>query len=148
MSLSNVRELDLCTLVYVSRSELSIDGDKASIEEIVAVANARNAQLRVTGALVYTEIHFAQVLEGPRTAIAELMTSIRRDQRHCDVTVVAEHRITARRFSDWAMAYSGPSPYLDRHLKPLIAPRLSDKSQPELVELFITSIKRLQAERA
>jgi hypothetical protein len=148
MSLSNVRELDLCILVYVSRSELSIDGDIASVEEIVAVANARNAQLRVTGGLVYTETHFAQILEGPKAAIAELMTSIGRDQRHCDVTVVAEHRIAARRFPEWAMAYSGPSPFLDRHLKPLIAPRLSDKGRQELVELLITSIKRLQAERA
>jgi hypothetical protein len=147
MSKSNVRELSLYTLVYVSRSALSIEGD-AAVDEIVKVANYRNAKLRVTGALVYTEIHFAQVLEGSKAAIAELMNSILGDQRHQDVTVVAEHKISHRRFPDWAMAYSGPSPYLDRNLKPLIAPRSWDKDRTELVERLINSIQRLQAERA
>lgn len=148
MTAPNVHEMNLSVLVYVSRSTLSIDGDAAVVEDIVRVANARNALLRVTGALVYTELHFAQVLEGPALAIQKLMTSIRQDQRHTDLTVVAEHKVTARRFGAWEMAFVGPSPYFDRHLKPLIAPRPSERPQTELVERLITSIQRLHTEAA
>lgn len=145
MTSSNVHELGLSALVYVSRSTLSLDGDASAVDDIVTVANQRNAILRVTGALVYTELHFAQVLEGAAQSIGELMDSILHDPRHCDVTVVAEHKSTSRRFGSWAMAYAGPSPYLDRHLKPLISPRSSDKPRAELVEALITSIRQLQA---
>lgn len=148
MTSSNVHELNLSLLVYVSRSTLSIDGDAAVVEDIVKVANIRNALLRVTGALVYTELHFAQVLEGPAPAIEKLMASIRQDQRHTDLTVVAEHKAASRRFGAWEMAYAGPSPFFDRHLKPLIAPRPSDRPQTELVERLITSMLRLHAESA
>lgn len=147
MGSSNVHELGLCTLVYVSRSTLSLNGDAAEVMDIVQVANARNALLGVTGALVYTELHFAQVLEGSARAIDELMASIRNDQRHRDVTVVAEHKTSSRRFGSWAMAYAGPSPYLDRHLKPLIAPRPSDRPRVELVEALVATMQELQSEK-
>lgn len=117
---SNVRELGLSSLIYVSRSSLSLDGDAEATEVIVATSIARNSPLKVTGALVYTELSFAQVLEGPAAAIRELMRSISNDDRHGDVTIVAEQRVSTRTFGAWSMAYDGPSPFLDRHIKPLL----------------------------
>ena len=50
MSSSNVSELPLCLLVYISRSTLSVDGDAEEVDRILDIAIARNGPLRVTGA--------------------------------------------------------------------------------------------------
>lgn len=147
MSPFNLHELGLSSLVYVSRSSLALNGDNDAVDEIVSIANSHNRTLRMSGALIYTELHFAQLLEGPACAIDELMRSIRRDERHCDVTVVAEQKISTRKFKDWAMAYSGPSPYLDRYIKRLISPATAEEERLPLVEHLITFMQRLDTER-
>lgn len=139
----NVRELGLSSLVYVSRSLLSLDGDAPSVGNIVVAAIARNRGLRVTGALVYTELHFAQVLEGPMAAVRELMRSIMDDDRHSDVTIVAKQRISTRTFGAWSMAYNGPSPFLDRHIKPLFRIPYDSSQQGDLAERLLAKIRQL-----
>jgi Sensors of blue-light using FAD. len=139
----NVCGLGLVALMYVSRSSLPLKGDYEAIEDIVQTAVSRNAKLQVTGALIYTEVHFAQVLEGPPAAVHQLMQSIGRDRRHSDVTVVAQHRIRNRRFGSWSMAYNAPSPYLDRHVKPLVAGPYLRRQGEETVERLFSNIKRL-----
>lgn len=138
MNSSNVHELGLKSLVYVSRSCLALDGDAEAIAEIVRTAISRNAALRVTGALIYTELYFAQVLEGPSRAVDELMGAVRHDKRHMDVTVVAEQKLSTRKFENWAMAYGGPSPHLDRFVKPLISPVTSIVQRLSLVDRLMT----------
>lgn len=64
MNSSNIHQLGLSSLVYVSRSTLALDGDAQAVNEIACSANARNAHLGVTGALLYTELHFAQLARG------------------------------------------------------------------------------------
>lgn len=141
--LGNLHELGIISLMYVSRSSLSLKGDYEVVDDIVRIALSRNAQLHVTGALIYTELHFAQVIEGPSSALGELMESIVTDKRHTDVTVVARHKISKRRFSAWSMAYKGPSPFLDRHVKPLVAaPNLARQGE-EMVERLSNNIQRL-----
>jgi hypothetical protein len=129
-----VRELGLFSLLYVSRSSLEGSQEEAQVGEIIRIAVARNAELRVTGSLLFTGAHFAQVLEGPREAVADLMSSIEADSRHRDVTTVKTRTIGQRMFPDWAMAYSGRSPFLDRHLKPLLSPLLEQDARNELVD--------------
>lgn len=107
------------------------------IEKIVEVARSRNAQLDITGALIFTEMRFAQVVEGRAEAIEDLMVSIRRDERHRDVQIVEVAEISTRRFPDWAMAYSGPSFYVDRHIKPLVNSGLGREPQSELAAKLI-----------
>lgn len=147
MQTSNVSELALSSLVYVSRSALAIDGDAREIDRIVEVSVARNRSLRVTGSLLYTQLHFAQVLEGPAPAIANLMASIASDQRHCDVTVVAETRIASRRFANWSMAYAGPMPYFDRQLKPLMNPLTTGAQSKQMVERLVSNLRQLHPSR-
>jgi hypothetical protein len=69
--------------------------------------------------LVFTGAHFAQVLEGPGPAVDELMSSIFADERHTNVDIVQAIDVESHRFSGWSMAYSGPSDYVDRHIRPL-----------------------------
>jgi hypothetical protein len=68
--------------------------------------------LAVTGALVATPTHFAQILEGPKQALADLMASIERDPRHQDIRRVDLGGRAARDFPDWSLAFSGQSTYV------------------------------------
>jgi hypothetical protein len=106
-------------LFYVSRSTMD-SPQQAGIEDIASVARSRNAALDVTGALVFTGTHFAQLLEGPQAAIEELMKAIRSDHRHRDVDVVLNGPVATRRFDGWSMAYSGPSSFVRRRIEPLV----------------------------
>ena len=115
----------LGSLLYVSQSALSSLHERSQIDEILSVARSRNRQLRVTGALVFTQARFAQVLEGPKASIDKLMASIVRDDRHRDVEVVLTEDLPRRRFPGWSLAYSGSSMYVDRHIKPLLQHEMS-----------------------
>lgn len=144
--MTRISDWGLSSLMYVSRSALRIDGDADAVEQIVEAALIRNRSLQITGALIYTELHFAQVLEGPIQAIEKVMNSIRRDERHQDVTVVLNHRISDRRFPDWEMAYMGRFPYLDRQVKPLLSPMLTADERLRMGQLLASNIERLQVD--
>lgn len=107
------------SLLYVSNSLLERSDEERALDDIVATALSRNAALSVTGALLFTRRHFAQVLEGSENAVEELMASIRKDKRHHVIDVIEVVEIEKRRFPDWSMAYSGRSSYIDRVIQPL-----------------------------
>jgi hypothetical protein len=100
------------SLLYVSHSLLELSQAIREVEDIVKVSRPRNASLSVTGALIFTEVHFAQILEGPQQGVDELMTSICRDKRHRDVTIIHNGVVPARRFANWSLAYAGPASYV------------------------------------
>jgi hypothetical protein len=129
----NQNDTQIISICYVSRS--SLEGSEAleAVSDIVIFASSNNAQLRVTGGLLYTGVHFAQVLEGPQKHVEELLSKIERDGRHTAVTVVDRRPIKRRKFPSWAMAYSGPSPFLDRHIKPLLSPFVTGAQREELI---------------
>jgi len=108
----------ITSLLYVSDSLLDRCGEEQALDGIIATALARNATLSVTGALLFTRKHFAQVLEGPACAVDELMASIRKDDRHHEIDVLEVVEIEKRRFAEWSMAYSGSSNYIDQFIRP------------------------------
>ena len=103
-------------LIYVSKSKVKAADARAVIAQIIAGSDKRNSYLEVTGALIFSGAHFAQVLEGSQKAINELMISINNDTRHEAISVVDRSSITERQFSRWAMAYQGPSQFVSRHV--------------------------------
>lgn len=113
--------MDLLALVYVSRSTQLPEVAKVTVEQIVAASRARNPGLGLTGALLFTGEHFAQILEGPAASIDHLMASVARDRRHDQLIVVAREPLVSRRFGQWSMAYSGPSQFVARHVTRLLA---------------------------
>ena len=129
------------SLIYVSRSCLRLPEQAAEIDRIVCGSTERNAILAVRGALIFTERHFAQILEGPEASIVELMRSIERDRRHEQVTVIESRRIPGYRFSDWSLCYWGDASYMDDQVA-----RVLDKVKalgepddgPRLLDLFQT----------
>ena len=74
-------------------------------EEILEHARSSNAPKNITGALVYVDGVFLQVLEGDPKAVQELMARISSDVRHETVTILKQQDLPAAIFNDWKMAY-------------------------------------------
>ena len=103
-------------LLYVSLSTLGMPEQDGEVDRIVDWSRVRNAELDVTGALVFTERHFSQYLEGPERSVDGLMESIRRDPRHTDVRTIYRRPLRGRLFPTWTMAYAGPSTFVAGHV--------------------------------
>lgn len=108
------------SVTYVSRARLSGRPGMREVERIVDASRRNNPAAGITGGLIFTELHFAQVLEGQNNALDALLARIASDPRHDMMAIVERRPIEGRRFGHWAMAYSGPSFYIDRHVRPLI----------------------------
>lgn len=87
---------------YVSRSNVESIAD---VQSIIRVARSRNAACGVTGLLVYSGEHFAQMLEGPAEAVAPIVAAIRADPRHRILWERPLAAIDHRWFGDWSMGY-------------------------------------------
>lgn len=94
-------QLDIRQTFYISRSRAT----PAQLEDILARARQANASRGVTGALLYTGGHFAQVLEGPGEALAATMAGIALDPRHECVRRLIDSPLPERRFAAWSMAF-------------------------------------------
>ena len=95
---------DLFRLIYCSRSAMPPDLVGLQMEQIVAEARRANAASDVTGALIYNEGIFAQLLEGPFGAVRRIFERIQDDPRHEDVLLIQAHITANRVFGAWPMA--------------------------------------------
>lgn len=107
-------------LLYVSRRSIATIDPNNALAEILEQARGRNFAKGITGALICTQVYFAQLLEGPGVLLDELMHRIELDHRHSDVTILRVNAIARRELPSWSMAYSGPSSYVARQIEPLI----------------------------
>ena len=94
--------------LYSSVSSTPMQADE--LEDILEQAQGHNAGNAITGALVYVDGFFLQVLEGEKDAVQTLMHKICGDLRHESVTVLQEGEVAAAAFSDWTMAYVSATP--------------------------------------
>jgi hypothetical protein len=106
------------TIVYVSRSLIPAADARQEVDNIVDRAMQANRVADISGALLYTGGHFAQILEGEADRLDPLIARIAADRRHGDVTILLRGPLAERRFALWACAYSGPSHFVDRHIAP------------------------------
>ena len=90
-------------------SQASAPMTVAGLEKILADARAGNQARNVTGALVYVDDVFFQILEGDEAVVRKLMASIASDTRHHSVKVFYEKEVDARAFESWRMAYVSPT---------------------------------------
>ena len=129
------------SLLYVSRSTLALPGQSAQVESIVERSLRRNPDLEITGALVFTEQHFAQNIEGSDASVDILMESIMRDPRHREVQTIYRETLPARRFEAWTMAYAGPSTFVAGNVLPLTDP-LPAAARRKASERLITLMRQ------
>lgn len=94
-------------LIYVSQVANRVRYEDA--EAIAEVSASNNARSGVTGLLVYTPSHFLQVLEGEETAVREIYSRVKGDERHSHVKTLFDGRVAAPEFGKWAMKAKMPS---------------------------------------
>ena len=105
----------LYRLIYCSRNIVADavpdartpEGLEREIRSILAASRIRNQANGITGALLFTSLGFAQVLEGRREAVESLFERIGADPRHSDVTVLSFTPAERRSFPDWSMGFCG-----------------------------------------
>ena len=75
------------------------------LEAILVDARTGNEARNVTGALVYVDGVFFQIIEGEKDVVDDLMANIARDSRHHSVKVFYKSQVDVRAFESWRMAY-------------------------------------------
>lgn len=95
----------LFRLLY--RSTADISGSSvfvaASIDDIVKQSSIRNSKANISGALVYVDDVFVQVLEGEMSSLEVTFERICRDLRHRQLKLVELQEVGARLFGPWSM---------------------------------------------
>jgi hypothetical protein len=67
----------------------------------------RNLRLEITGALIFENNQFGQVIEGPEDVIDALWEKIQKDDRHKNILLIERKSISARNFEKWTMVFQG-----------------------------------------
>lgn len=88
------------------RSVAAPDLTMRDVLDIVEASQVRNAEVGVTGVLLYAGGRFLQWLEGPADAVSSVMGYINRDHRHSEIEILSQEAIDQRRFADWHMQLS------------------------------------------
>lgn len=93
----------LYRLMYVSTAadELSY----SDLDHILTAARFHNAQVDVTGLLIYRDGFFLQFLEGPFQSVREVLSRVIQDKNHSNLRVLFEGPSDERFFEDWGMAF-------------------------------------------
>lgn len=78
---------------------------KTELVKLLEESVWRNTRAGITGALLYYDGTFLQVLEGEEQAVKDLYARISRDPRHHHLIPLIQERIARRDFPDAAMAF-------------------------------------------
>lgn len=90
-------------LIYTSVAARPMD--EVELHALLVEARLANAQLGITGMLLYKDGNFMQVLEGEHEVVNLLSRRISRDTRHLNVFTLHSGTIDARQFPDWSMGF-------------------------------------------
>ena len=97
-------ENPLHRVLYVSSARESVSSASRAGKDIFS--RARNVAIDITGALLYADGNFMQLLEGPRDAVLATLARIEKNPLHSGVIVLINGPAAARQFDAWSMAYS------------------------------------------
>lgn len=90
-------------LVYVSSATLQFSGE--DLRALLATCRENNAELGVTGMLLYKDGNFMQVIEGDEEAVRGLYARIEADPRHGGEITLQQGFTERRQFPDWSMGF-------------------------------------------
>jgi len=99
--------MSLSRLLYVSHCALKEQGAArdTAVREIAARSAKRNPSSLLSGALLYVDDTFVQVLEGPIKAVERCFEAICCDFRHDDIKLIDLIPAKDRVFPEWSMAF-------------------------------------------
>ena len=91
---------------YVYMSKAADGVNEKYVASFISIAQERNRSEELTGALLYLDGYFLQVMEGPAEAAANCMMRIMSDKRHHHIDVRETLDVDIRRFPKLWMALS------------------------------------------
>ena len=97
------------------------------VESILATARRKNQDVNVTGAMLFNEDWFVQLLEGEKDDVRATYERIAADPRHEEIEILVDQDTPARRFPDWSMGFVGDAPAVRKRFA------ASSLAQPEMV---------------
>ena len=97
--------MTLSRLIYISEPcfDRACGSTMAQLNSIMASSKRRNQAASVTGALIYDEASFLQILEGDRRVIWQTFSRIADDERHAGCLLVEMVEVAERLFGNWWM---------------------------------------------
>ena len=95
-------------LIYTSVASTPMQLE--ALDDILEQAQVNNERQAITGALVYMDGYFLQVIEGEQASVERLMQKISRDVRHGAVAVLQAGEVPDAAFAGWKMAYVSATP--------------------------------------
>jgi hypothetical protein len=132
--------MSVYTIVYRSAPLFagSIAAYLLEIDSILATARRRNAEVSVTGAMLFNEDWFVQLLEGDETAVREIFGRIAVDPRHEEVEILFRSFTENRRFPEWSMAFVGHAEAVRKRFadSPLATPGVKMRGQ-QVVDFMV-----------
>ena len=90
-------------LIYASTATRDLSKD--DLNELLAQCRKNNAELGITGMLLYKGGNFMQVLEGEEETVRSLYAKIGRDPRHRGDILLQQGTQEERQFSGWSMGF-------------------------------------------
>jgi hypothetical protein len=130
-------------LIYVSRNALTGSALEMEREVLRILDSSRRNNERdgLTGALLFNDDCFAQVLEGDFAMLHKVFERIQCDLRHRD-TVVLEFGPAEREFGQWSMAYAGRVGVEARYAT-LAAPDAAVSASGRILDLLHGVLRRM-----
>lgn len=117
-------------IIYLSRASRAMSDDQ--LADLLVQAREANAQQDITGALVYGDGQFMQIIEGEEATLAMLYARLLQDGRHGQVFKFADKPILQRSFADWSMAFRPISAEQFRELRGYLTPEQLNLRGPHL----------------
>jgi len=90
-------------LTYASTATRGLS--KADLNKLLAQCRKNNAELGITGMLLYKGGNFMQVLEGEESTVRSLYAKIGSDPRHKGEILLQQGTLEERQFPGWSMGY-------------------------------------------
>jgi len=91
------------SIIYLSTATHPFS--KADLLKLLEKSRQNNANLNITGMLLYKAGAFQQILEGPEEAVKMLFAKIRLDPGHRGIINFYENFEDERQFADWSMGF-------------------------------------------
>lgn len=92
-------------LTYVSTAAANLR--PSDVDDIVETAQRRNAEVAITGLLLFNGTNFLQTLEGEAPPVKSLIERIKSDPRHSGLIVLGDGPCEGRAFWGWSLGYAG-----------------------------------------
>jgi len=90
-------------LIYISTAIK--DFSQEDCESLLEQSREKNQRLNITGLLILKDRTFIQWLEGKEEDVNEVFETIKKDDRHFQVTQIAKESIEKRAFPEWHMGF-------------------------------------------